>query len=50
MDPVESLGYRLGLVGLEVTDKMPDQIIPAGLIHLHQPFLDEIFAEIALAG
>jgi hypothetical protein len=47
---VEALGYRPGFVGLEVTDKMPDQIIPASLIHLLQPFPDEILAEIALAG
>ena len=50
MYPVEVFSDGPGLIGLQMADEMPDQVISAAGGDLFQSFLDEIFAKIALPG
>jgi len=45
---MKMLGYRPGFIRLDVADEVPGEIVPAAVIYLVQPFLDEIFAKIPL--
>ena len=50
VNPLKMLGYSLCLVGLQVSDKMPPEVIPGGTSYLFQPLLNEILAEVPLPG
>ena len=49
--PMRALGHLPGFIGLHLADNMPHNIGAIGqLIGLGRPFLNIVFAEIALAG